>query len=106
MEKLHYKTLEAAVKTYGPLKDKTEEEVKAAIAADEKKFTPEQVEEIYNAIVSPKADEPGKYIVVNPFRDKDNFLKRYDVGDDVSHFDKKRLATLESLGLIEKRSLK
>lgn len=37
-----------------------------------------------------------------PFADRHNFNKKYEVGEDVSHFDKERLSFLVSEGLAEK----
>lgn len=114
MSKLHHKTLEAAVNKYGPLQGKSEEEVKAEIAADEKGFTPDQVNEIYRNLEVPghsEDDKPpvedkgrkGKFIVVKPFRDLNDFSKRYLPLDDVSYFDKDRLKHLLEIGFVEKR---
>ncbi|WP_138481547.1 hypothetical protein [Dyadobacter bucti] len=41
------------------------------------------------------------YLVLSPFRDRDNFEKAYEEGDDVSHFDEALLESLVSRGLIE-----
>ncbi len=50
-----------------------------------------------------KAKKPksGKYVVVSPFADKDNFSKMWNEGDDVSKFDKDRLADCVTRGLVE-----
>lgn len=109
MSKLHHKTLESAVAKYGPIQGKTEEEVKAEIAKDEKGFTPEQIDEIYRnlEVPGPKDNDKGKqdvkFIVVKPFRDKDDFSKRYLPFDDVSGFDKNRLKHLLEIGYVEQR---
>lgn len=38
--------------------------------------------------------------VKRSFRDKDNFDRKYEVGEDVSHFDEKRLRELKDKGFI------
>ncbi len=109
---LHHATLKAAVKAYGHLhsQGKSADEVKAAIAADEKQFEGDAVNEIYRAIIfhkdgeQPCADKLKKadgYTVVSEFRDKDKWEKLYQVGDDVSHFDEDRLANLVERKLVE-----
>lgn len=114
---LHHATIGSAVKKYGPLhtEGKTEAEVRAAIAGDEKAFNPEQVDEIYAEIAKsegegddePKEPSPAKvkkakgHIVAVEFRDKNDFSKLYKVGEDVSHFDEGRKADLVSRKLIE-----
>ena len=59
---------------------------------------------------APKAAVPAKeqpqkatkgHIVLNSFRDIDNFDKAYNPGDDVSHFDKERLKKLVENGLVQ-----
>ncbi|OZI09586.1 hypothetical protein BWI93_03115 [Siphonobacter sp. BAB-5385] len=42
------------------------------------------------------------YVVLQEFRDKDNFDKKYEVGEEVS-FDGQRLETLTGLGLIQQK---
>ncbi|MDQ1088567.1 hypothetical protein [Siphonobacter sp. SORGH_AS_1065] len=42
------------------------------------------------------------YVVVQEFRDKDNFDKNYEVGEEVN-FEEQRLTTLLGLGLIEQK---
>lgn len=109
MSKLHYKTLESAVAKYGPIQGKTEEEVKAEIARDEKGFTPEQIDEIYRNMEVPGPSKPPKeekgksFIVIKPFRDLHEFSKQYFSGDDVSGFDKNRLKHLLEIGYVEQR---
>lgn len=57
---LHHATLKAAVGRYGSFKDTLPADaLKAEIAKDEKGFTPEEVDEIYEAIVSPDAQAGG-----------------------------------------------
>jgi hypothetical protein len=107
---LHHATLGSAVKKYGSLhtEGKSEEEVKLAIAGDEKAFDADGINEIYAAITadpdeqpSPKAKKPKGYVALINFRDKDSFVKEYKVGDDVSHFDEARKADLVERGIIE-----
>ena len=43
-----------------------------------------------------------KYVVVSPFADKDNFGKKWEEGDDVSHFDEDRLKSCIERGLVKK----
>lgn len=120
---MHHMTKKAAVEKYSPLhvaEGKSEADVKAAIAADEKEFSDEDVEEIYQAIANPEdsgagGSEPGseaekksstkkgKFIVKSEFRDISNFNKMNKVGDDVSHFHPERLQTLVDVGLVEKK---
>jgi len=49
---MHHLAKKAAIAKYGPLQSegKTEAEIKAAIAADEKGYSPEEAEEIFTAI--------------------------------------------------------
>lgn len=47
--------------------------------------------------------EKGKYVVVQEFRDIVDFSKVHAVGDNVSSFDKKRLAELVQQGLVEQK---
>lgn len=55
---MHHQVKKSAINKYAPLlaEGKPADEIKAAIAADEKKFTPEEVEEIFQALGKP-ADE-------------------------------------------------
>lgn len=132
MAKLHHATLKAAVSKYGDLHfaaGKTEEEIKAAIATDEKKFDADAINEIYAAIISPdgsanksddessdddqdkdKPAEPAKkvkskgtYVVTSAFRDKDNWEVLHHVGKDVSGFDDARIQDLLKKKLVEKQ---
>ena len=106
---------------------KTEAEIKEAISGHENGYKPEEVEEIYNALVDSQKDgnsanaggdkdgkeqkpnetksakdkKPKKYIVISQFADKDNFSKLYNVGDDVSKFDADRIKDCLSKGLIK-----
>lgn len=43
------------------------------------------------------------YIVIHPFADKDNFSKMWEAGEDVSHFDRKRLESCIERGLVKKQ---
>jgi len=44
-------------------------------------------------------DKTAGYFVTSPFRDKSDFSKLYNIGDDVSHFDAERLENLVKNGL-------
>lgn len=106
MENFTKNSLKAAVKAYGSLHSdgKAEAEVKEAIAGSEKGFTPEQVDEIYNAIVDPD-EQPAAakaYVVAEgkSFRDKDDFTKEYKDGDSVEGFSEDRIEHLLSIGYI------
>lgn len=49
-----------------------------------------------------KTDKKAKkFEVVSPFRDKDDFSKQYEVGNDVSHFDADRLKDLITRELVK-----
>lgn len=56
------------------------------------------------APASPKQgkESKSKYIVAEPFADKDNFGKMWEVGEDVSHFDESRLKSCIERGLVKK----
>ncbi|MCW8314211.1 hypothetical protein K7A41_23500 [Sphingobacterium sp. InxBP1] len=43
-----------------------------------------------------------KYTVISPFADKDNFSKKWEEGDDVSHFSQDRLDLCVERGLVKK----
>ncbi|RZM22528.1 MAG: hypothetical protein EOO88_29140 [Pedobacter sp.] len=60
MENFNKNSLKAAVAKYGPLHSdgKTDAEVKAELAKDERGFTAEQIDEIYAAIVTPEVEDP------------------------------------------------
>jgi hypothetical protein len=129
---MHHQTLKSAVKQYSTLhiEGQSEEDVKKAIAADEKGFDEVDVDEIYAAILkadaADAADAAGdngdagdkgdagdnapvvnkstkgkSHIVKQPFRDIKNFDKIHSVGSNVSHFDAKRLEGLVKNGLVE-----
>jgi hypothetical protein len=52
-----------------------------------------------------KSKQPGKsYLVVQEFRDKDNFDLVYKVDADVSELPEERLADLISKGLVKKEA--
>lgn len=109
---------------------KSEAEIKEAITGHENGYKPEEVDEIYKALVDgnqtntggdkgaddkgqkpneakpaketkTKEVKPKKYVVVSQFADKDNFSKLYNVGDDVSKFDADRIKNCLSKGLIK-----
>lgn len=96
MAKLHHMTLRAAVEKYKGLHEegKSQEEVSAAIAADEKGFDIDQVKDIYAAIIAPPEPLKRVYLVKKEFRDADNFSIIHKEGVDVSHFPKERLDKL------------
>lgn len=124
---MHHATLKSAVAKYWPLHKNggTEQEVKLAIASDDKAFDEISVNEIYAAILAFKEDDgegekgkdgadggnkgpesnngtnSGKHIVVSAFRDINDFNKEWSVGTDVSHFDVDRLKKLTERNLVE-----
>lgn len=125
MENFNEETKKTAVETYGHLHKggKNEAEIKGAIAEDSNGFTKEQIDAIYQAIIGqdPKdskantvsntatetTDEKSKvkkggFVVIQEFRDKDNFDKVFEKGDDVSHFDADRLKKLVENKVVEK----
>lgn len=103
MENFNKSSLNAAVKKYDDLHKagKPEADVKDAISKDEKKFTTEQIDSIYNAIVNPEAENTGKksYIAAEQFRDK-NTKKFYAKGDAVK-YEGDRLKELMSAGVVK-----
>lgn len=106
MENFNKNSLKAAVKSYGSLHSdgKTEAEVKDALLADEKEYTPEQVDSIYEAIVFVPENVPtGAYKVVEgkSFRDRDNFDLVYNEDSDISHLEQDRIDHLLSIGYVE-----
>jgi hypothetical protein len=106
MENFTKNSLKAAVAKYGPLHTdgKTEADVKAELAKDERAFSDEQIDEIYAAIVAPVEDKkPATYKVVEgkSFRDKDDFSKEYTEESDISHLSKDRIDHLISIGYVE-----
>jgi uncharacterized membrane-anchored protein len=103
MAKLTKKNIEAAVKVYGPLftEGKTEDEIKVALAADEKAYTEDQIDQIYAAISAGENEDQAEYTVLKSFRDKDNFDKVYDSGDTISGFSQERIDHLLEIGYIE-----
>jgi len=104
MENFNKNSLKAAVKAYGSLHSdgKTDAEVKAALKADEKVYTDEQIDSIYDAIVAPSAGS-GKFKVVEgkSFRDKDDFSKEYSEDSDISGLSQERIDHLISIGYVE-----
>ncbi|NII81743.1 MULTISPECIES: hypothetical protein [unclassified Pedobacter] len=106
MENFNKNSLKAAVAKYGSLHSdgKTEAEVKAEVAKDEKGYSADQVDAIYDAIIFvPEETEPATYKVVEgkSFRDKDDFSKEYDHESDISHLSQDRIDHLLSIGYIE-----
>lgn len=108
MENFNKASLKSAVKKYGQLHidGKAEADVKAEIAKDDRKFTEEQIGEIYKEIVDPTPDETPKvksYKVVSgrSFRDRDDFTKEYDEESDISHLSEERINHLVSIGYVE-----
>lgn len=95
----------------------SESDIKAAILADEKKYTSDEIEEIYAKLSegetvdsssgegvtddsgSDEVPKEGKYIVTSPFNDASSADKNYRIGDDISHFDQKRLDLIVERGL-------
>lgn len=55
-----------------------------------------------NKVKAPEKKPGVTHVVKVPFADKNNFNKKFEVGENVSHFDKDRLAYLVSEGLAEK----
>lgn len=49
----------------------------------------------------PKKTKSGKFVVISPFADRDNFGKMWNEGDDVSHFDEDRRDLCVSRGLVK-----
>lgn len=102
---MHHLTLKKAVATY---KDLSFEGQRTAIAADPKGFSEEDVNEILEAIKAeknepekPKVEKQKRHIVSAKFRDQSDFNKKWEIGQDVSHFDKKRLEKLIELNLVK-----
>ena len=106
MENFNKNSLKAAVAKYGPLHTdgKAEADVKEALSADEKAFTPEQIDSIYDAIVFvPDETLKGGYKVAEgkSFRDKDDFSIEYNEDSDISHLSQDRIDHLVSIGYVE-----
>jgi len=106
MENFNKNSLKAAVKAYGSLHTdgKTDAEVKEALAADEKGYSVEQIDAIYDAIVFvPEVKEAATYKVVEgkSFRDKEDFSKEYTDESDISHLSQDRIDHLLSIGYVE-----
>jgi hypothetical protein len=79
-----------------------EERIRIEISKDEKNFTENNIDEIFESIAGTDF-KTGAYVVVSPFRDIDNFDKKHEPGADVSHFDSARIQKLLKMGLIEKQ---
>lgn len=111
---MHHLTLKAAVAKYSQfIADKkadggevSEQELKAAIEADEKTFDVDGVNEIMKAIANPETQQAGPkkkgYIVAQDFRDIADFSLTHYAGSDVSHFDTVRLNFLVEQGHVIK----
>lgn len=104
MENFNKNSLKAAVAKYGSLHSdgKTDAEVKTALKADEKGYTDDQIDSIYDAIIAPPA-KPSSYKVAEgkSFRDKDDFSKEYTEKSDISHLSQDRIDHLVSIGYVE-----
>lgn len=106
---LNHMKLKAAVSKYLPLylvDKKSEQEIKDALAADEKNFGEEGVEEIYQAIINfnegdDNDDEDKVFVVISEFRCMNDWDLVFKVGQDVSHLDKDRLKKLVANKLVE-----
>lgn len=108
MENFNKASLKSAVKKYGQLHadGKAEGDVKTEIAKDDRKFTEEQINEIYKEIVDPTPEETTKeklYKVVEgkSFRDRNDFSKEYTADSDISHLDAERINHLVAIGYVE-----
>ena len=53
------------------------------------------------ATAEAKPEKASKPVVISEFRDKSDFSKVYSIGDDVSHFDEKRLQSAIKSGLVK-----
>lgn len=106
MEKLHHTIRKSAVKQYGGLvaEGKTEDEIKTILASDERKWAPEHIDEIYEALTTTQKedDENASYVVVSEFRDRNDFSKVHEKDAEFEHSDKELIASLVERGLIEK----
>jgi len=104
MEKFNKNSLKAAVAKYGSLHadGKAEAEVKEALLADDKGYTPEQVDEIYSAITFVPETTSFKVVEGKSFRDKDDFSIEYTDESDISHLSQDRIDHLVSIGIVEK----
>lgn len=109
---MHQGKLKAAVKKYQPLvaEDKTEEEIKEALAADDKGYSEDEITEILSAILTPDTGDDGKeeeeenkagYKVALMFRDKHS-QQVYSPGDDYTPRNENRAAELIKKGVIKK----
>lgn len=107
MENFNKNSLKSAVKQYGTFHTdgKTDLEVKAEIAKDDRNFTDVQIDEIYEAILNPAPVATVKkysYTVIVPFRCITDFSKEIEEGKDVSDFEQDRLNVLVANGYVEK----
>lgn len=116
MAKLNKTKLKALVDKYLPMLSETSIEALTDIISNDPdaEGNTEQVIEAIKAENTPDSNDPdaegnkskgkqGTYIVVTPFRDKDNFNKEWDAGNDVSHFDAERLKMLVDKKLVDKK---
>lgn len=116
------KIVKDGVEKFTPLYDKEKysedaDAFKKLIADDESKPSDEDVEKIFNKIVSAESEDENetakpvakkakkKYIVASPFEDAPEYSKgeapkKYEIGDDVSDFDSARLSKLVERKLV------
>lgn len=97
---MNNQTKKSLIKKYSALKEdgKTDEEIRELLDRDNKIESKEDADGIMTTL---SEEQEGSYIVVSPFRDKDNFDKKYEVKEDVSHFDKDRLNELVKGGHVK-----
>lgn len=115
---LNKNSLKAAVKRLADLKGKSEQEVREAIAGDDKGFSREDQDEIYLAFLAETGDAgegegegegdsqtPAVYVVAEgcSFRDIGDYSQVWNSRDDVSHFAPDRIKSLLEQKLIEKK---
>lgn len=102
--------LNAAVRKYQPLigEGKSEEDIKAAISSDEKGYSAEEADAIFEALADTgiqesnnQPDDESTYKVVLMFRDKSN-QRVYSPGDEYKSGDPERLKFLGKKGIIKK----
>jgi len=112
---MHQGKLKAAVKKFQPMvgEGKSEAEIREAIAADDKGYSDDEVNEIYSSVATPDTGDDGsdeeetdkpvkaKHTVVMMFRDK-NSDKVYRPGDAFNAGSKERLNFLIDKGIIKK----
>ena len=106
--KLHHLTLKKAIEQYQDHAG-NKEEIDALLALDKRGFDEDQRSQIYEGIQAlkqlkqpkEKASKVEKHIVSSEFRDQSDFNKKWEVGADVSHFNKERLKKLLELNLVK-----